>query len=121
MKHINLQILALIACLLSTSTGWAQFGSLKQKLPGASSNHQTAAVSAESFDKDLRAVSVEVLGARILLLKAQSKLAQALGLKNEALLKNTEGLITVQGASSNPGERVAALKDSKEVSKRAQE
>lgn len=99
----------LAASLLSNAQ--AQFGGLS-KLIGGTPAAGGETVNKADFTKLLETTTGNVMAARIEFLNAQADLASALGLKNDALIKASEGLRAVEGSSSSPGDKLKALKDS---------
>ena len=101
-----------MACLIAAGLSPkadAQFGNLL-KAPGSAP--AGTVVSKADFSKLLDSTTGNVLAARIEFFRAQADLASALGLKNDSLIKASEGLRAVEGPSSSPGDRVKALQDS---------
>jgi hypothetical protein len=72
-------------------------------------------VDKDAFTKSTADVTVKVLAARIKFLDAQAKLMEALGLKNDSVVKASEALRAKEGATSSTGDQVSALKDSTKV------
>jgi hypothetical protein len=89
----------------------AQFGGF-----GLGKSNDSSSVDKDAFAKATADVAAKVIGARIEFLDAQAKLMEALGLKNDAVIKASEALRAKEGASSSTGDQVAALKDSTKVS-----
>ena len=98
-----------LAALLACSTAQAQFGGI----PGLGKKDTGGPV----IDKDAFGLSVDnatnqVLAARITFLEAKTKLAEALGLKTDSLVKASEALRAKEGPATKSGDKVAAMKDS---------
>jgi hypothetical protein len=89
----------------------AQFGGL-----GLGQSNDGAAANRDSLAKATADVTAKVLAARIKFLDSQAKLMEALGLKNDAVIKASEALRAKEGATSSTDDQVAALKDSTKVS-----
>jgi hypothetical protein len=108
MKLAKILTVVSLVGLAAAPAAQAQFGNLLKK-DGAAAG---VAVSSADFSSLLEATTGNVLAARIQFLDAQAELSSALGLNTESLVKASEALRAVEGASSNPGAKVKALKDS---------
>jgi hypothetical protein len=89
----------------------AQFGNL-----GLGKSNDSAATDRGALAKATVDVTAKVLAARIKFLDSQAKLMEALGLKNDSVIKASEALRAKEGATSSTDDQVAALKDSTKVS-----
>lgn len=110
---LRLLLAALIAASLLPSAN-AQLGNMMKTLGGTPAAGAEA-VNKADFSKLLESTTGNVMAARIEFLNAQADLASALGLKNDALIKASEGLRAVEGSSSSPGDKIKALKDSSQA------
>ena len=72
-----------------------------------------------AFGDTLNDVLGKVTSARIAFIDSQIKLHEALGLKTKATTKLSEAKRALEGASSDPGKKVKALKDSTKTSESA--
>lgn len=84
------------------------------KLPSMGTQ-ASSGVSIDSFSKSSADAAGQILAARIAFFEAQAKLMEALGLKTDSVVKAREALEAKNGASTNPGDKVTATKDSKKV------
>jgi hypothetical protein len=89
----------------------AQFGGFGLGQSSGSSGADRDALAKATAD-----VTAKVLAARIKFLDAQAKLMEALGLKNDSVIKASEALRAKEGATSSTDDQVSALKDSTKVS-----
>lgn len=125
--NINIKLILLILTLSITSLCNAQFGNFNvPKVPGLNTSTQENSstqkggsgetMSASDFGHAVTQATHNSIAARLTFLDAQAKLMQALGLKTDAVVKASEALRATEGASSDAGEQVNALKDSINVS-----
>ncbi len=114
-RNLSFGIKVVLALAISSSAH-AQLGGLlgKKDAPGAA-----AVVDKDAFGLSLETAAGKVLTARLAFLDSQTKLMEALGLKTDSLAKASEALRAKEGASSKPGDKVAAMKDSAKVTAEA--
>ena len=109
-----------VAALLCVSADNAngQLGGLK-KLGFGKDKGKSSKVDKGAFGDTLNDVLGKVTSARIAFIDSQIKLHEALGLKTKATTKLSEAKRALEGASSDPGKKVKALKDSTKTSESA--
>ena len=109
-----------VAALLCVSADNAngQLGGLK-KLGFGKDKGKSVKVDKGAFGDTLNDVLGKVTSARIAFIDSQIKLHEALGLKTKATTKLSEAKRALEGASSDPGKKVKALKDSTKTSESA--
>lgn len=88
-------------------------------LPKSGDQKSAPAVSSADFEKLLGDTASNVLSARIQFNNAKKTIADAIGLKLDAYDKEGVALAAVSGAASDPGKKVAAIKDSSKLSAEA--
>jgi hypothetical protein len=92
-------------------------------IPGVSkggSEKSASAVSSADFEKLMGETSSNVLSARIQFLRAQSDIAEAIGVKTDSFTKAAEALSAATGAATDSGKKVQAIEDSKKTTAAAQ-
>jgi hypothetical protein len=110
-KLKKLGYLALVLAILTTpGTSFGQLGGLVNRAI------QQPGITTSDFSQSLDATIEGLMEARLAFLDSQSKLMEALGLKTDAVVAMSASLRAREGASSNPGRDVAALKASSERS-----
>lgn len=106
-SKISIACLSLSIALALASTSYGQFN-----VPGFGKSSGAVTVDKGAFLKSTDEVTGNVLTARITFLESKAILMEALGLKNDSVVKASEALRAKEGPTSSSDDKVAALKDS---------
>ena len=106
-NKISFVCISLSIALTQASTSYGQLNGL-----GFGKSSGTVTVDKGAFLKSTDEVTGNVLTARITFLESKATLMEALGLKNDSVVKASEALRAKEGPTSSSDDKVAALKDS---------